>query len=195
MVRLLASGKITEEVWDGLWAEWQDRRRLLRHSLETLNTEQKCHIDNLETALELIAQIGFLYNKLERSDQKELLRQVIDQVIVNSAGKVQLKLRTPFAYLSELSDQARRMSSREGKTSQKKTGEIPLTCSPEPRSTGSNLAGEKGFEPSWIAANLSMHLNPMESPKSQDILARQILCLTMLEPRLCPHWIARLIVH
>jgi hypothetical protein len=47
-------GKITDAVWDNLWAEWQDRRYKLRQSLET--EEQDYHINNLDAALEMIAK-------------------------------------------------------------------------------------------------------------------------------------------
>jgi hypothetical protein len=102
---LYAAGRISDEVWDGLWAEWQDRRNQVRRTLETLTVSQQVHIDNLELALQIIAQIGTLYNGLQRKDQKELLRQVVHRVVVNDAGTVSLELRTPFAYLRNLSDE------------------------------------------------------------------------------------------
>jgi hypothetical protein len=34
-----------------------------------------------------------VYNSLERSDQKELLRQMVERVVVNPAGKAKLELR------------------------------------------------------------------------------------------------------
>jgi DNA invertase Pin-like site-specific DNA recombinase len=131
MVRLFASGKITEAVWDGLWAEWQDRRRILRRSLETIDEERELHIHNLDVALEIISRIGVLYNGLVRSDQKELLR-IVERVIVNADGKVRLELRSPFAYLKALTDEIRTGHCSEGNWLQEKTGEINLTCSPEP---------------------------------------------------------------
>lgn len=122
MARLFASGKITDTVWDNLWAEWQDRRCKLRQSLETVQQEQEFHISNLDTALAIIAKIGVLYNSLERSDQKELLRQVVERVIVNAEGIVKLELRTPFAYLKDLTDEIRSVSRREGIRPQMKIG-------------------------------------------------------------------------
>lgn len=122
MARLFASGKITETVWDSLWAEWQDRRYKLRQSLETVKQEQEFHINNLDTALEIIAKIGLLYNSLERSDKKELLRQVVERVIVNAEGTVRLELRTPFAYLKDLTDEIRSVNRREGFRPQMKIG-------------------------------------------------------------------------
>jgi len=130
MARLFASGKITDAVWDNLWAEWQDnlwaewqdRRSKLRQSLETVQQEQEFHINNLDTALGIIANIGVLYNSLERSDQKELLRQVVERVIVNAEGSVELELRTPFAYLKDLTDEIRSVNRREGIRPQMKIG-------------------------------------------------------------------------
>lgn len=63
-----------------------------------------------------------LYNSLERSDQKELLRQVVERVIVNAEGIVKLELRTPFAYLKDLIDEIRSVNRREGFRPQTKIG-------------------------------------------------------------------------
>jgi hypothetical protein len=72
--------------------------------LETMQQEHQIHIDNLEAALQIIANIGTLYNGLQRSDKKELLRQVVERVIVNDDGNVTLELRAPFDYLQTLVD-------------------------------------------------------------------------------------------
>ena len=47
--------------------------------------DQKCetHINDLDDALTLIAQLGVLYGKLSLSNQKELLRNVVERVVVN----------------------------------------------------------------------------------------------------------------
>src|SRR5690606_24748285 len=50
-------------------------------------------------------KVGLLYNSLERSDQKELLRLMVEKVVVDIEGKVRLELRPPFAYLHEISEQ------------------------------------------------------------------------------------------
>ncbi|MCA9891912.1 MAG: hypothetical protein KC615_02950 [Anaerolineae bacterium] len=49
-VRLFASGKITESVWDAFWLEWQDRRRTLRTNLAAMQQESRCHIKYLDDA-------------------------------------------------------------------------------------------------------------------------------------------------
>jgi DNA invertase Pin-like site-specific DNA recombinase len=129
--RLFASGKISEEVWNGLWAEWQDRRSQVRRTLDTLSLNHQVHVDNLEMALQIIARIGELYNGLERGDQKELLRQVVHRVVVNDAGNVSLELRTPFAYLRELTDEIRNVSEqrKRRKTVTKNGGAVPAVSS------------------------------------------------------------------
>lgn len=108
MARLLASGKISEAVWNGLWSEWQERRARLRSSLDGIARQQDFHIDNLETALGIIGQVGSLYNRLEVSGQRELLLHMVRQVVVNTEGEAVLELHAPFAYLKELSDVAKR---------------------------------------------------------------------------------------
>jgi DNA invertase Pin-like site-specific DNA recombinase len=108
--RLFAAGKITEAVWDALWAEWQDRRRTLRANLELMDLQHDHHVSNLDTALKIIAQVGLLYNGLKRSDQQELLRLMVEKVVVDQTGKVRLELRSPFAYLHRVSKQVHKKS-------------------------------------------------------------------------------------
>ena len=110
--RLFAAGKITERVWDNLWAEWQDRRWTIQINLEALHQKREHHIANLDVALTIIAKVGILYNKLERSDQKDLLRQMIERVVVNSEGMIiQLELLPPFSHLRHVT---RRVQKNEG---------------------------------------------------------------------------------
>lgn len=110
MARLLASGKISEDIWNGLWAEWQERRNRLRINLDSLGQRQEFHIDNLETALGIITQVGSLYNRLEASARRELLLHMVKQVVVNTDGEIVLELNAPFAYLKDLSDKAKESS-------------------------------------------------------------------------------------
>lgn len=104
-VRLFAAGKITDAVWDSLWREWQDRRNQLRITLESLATQRQVHIENLDSALQIISYVVIVYNNLSRDDQHELLRQMVERVMVDSVGNVKLELRTPFAYLNDISEQ------------------------------------------------------------------------------------------
>jgi DNA invertase Pin-like site-specific DNA recombinase len=121
MARLFAGGKITEAIWDSLWHEWQDRRNKIRSTLESISHTYQAHVTNLDAALGIIAQVGVVYNVLERSDQKELLRQMVERVVVNSDGKATLELRAPFTYLKDISDQMRRVGTVSGVKNSGKT--------------------------------------------------------------------------
>lgn len=106
-VRLFAAGKITESIWDSLWREWQDKRNQIRNALESLQARRQTHIANLDSALEIISHVGIVYNSLSRDDRRELLRQMVERVVVDPQGNVSLKLRTPFAYLQDISEEVR----------------------------------------------------------------------------------------
>jgi hypothetical protein len=82
--------------------------------LESISHTYQAHVTNLDATLGIIAQVGVVYNVLERSDQKELLRQMIERVVVNSDGKAALELRAPFTYLKDISDQMRRVGTVSG---------------------------------------------------------------------------------
>lgn len=105
--RLFAAGKISESVWESMWHEWQDRRSRVRSALATLAEQQETHLENLETALEMITRVGDVYNALKRSDQKELLRNMVTRVVIDHEGSVDLELRAPFSYLQDITHRLR----------------------------------------------------------------------------------------
>ena len=53
-----------------------------------LSANSEYHIDNLDAALHIISRIGVLYHQLERKQQKKLLREVIDRIVVDAEGTV-----------------------------------------------------------------------------------------------------------
>lgn len=131
-LRLYASGKITDQAWDNLWTEWQDRRRRLRQALESIETSNAMHIANLDAAITVIAKVGVLYGKLERSDQRKLLREMVDRVIVTPEGTIlRMELLPPFAYLKEVIDRVREGGGVEAQT---KTSLAAGQCSSFPSS-------------------------------------------------------------
>lgn len=115
--RVLAIGKITEDIWDSLWREWQDRRQTLRDKLDGLARKREYHIDNFDAALHIIEKLSILYKKLERSEQKRLLRQMIEKTIVNTDGKIiRMDLHPPFAYLRRVKQRIQMNGNNEEKT-------------------------------------------------------------------------------
>jgi DNA invertase Pin-like site-specific DNA recombinase len=132
--RLFTAGKISEDIWDSLWREWQDRRNRIRSSLATLEQSHQTHIDNLDIALKMISRVGIVYNSLERSDQKELLRHVVSRVVIDNEGIISLELRAPFAYLQNINDELRKGQQAQEDNlanSEKKTGEDDFTGFPK----------------------------------------------------------------
>ena len=105
-LRLYASGNISEVVWNNMWAEWQDRRRILQSSLKNLSHEPEMHIRNLDDALQIITKLRMLYTMAERTEQKALLRYIVSRITVDPEGQiVDVKLHAPFAYLSQISNE------------------------------------------------------------------------------------------
>ncbi|GAB4526730.1 MAG: hypothetical protein OHK0046_43750 [Anaerolineae bacterium] len=128
--RLFATGKITEQVWDNLWAEWQDRRRTLRQNLESLQQKRTFHVDNLDAALTIVAKVGILYRKLERSEQKDLLRQMVERVVVDPEGTIiRLELLPPFSYLRHVTKRVQRNSGEAVVEGKQNANVIVGTCS------------------------------------------------------------------
>ena len=87
-LRLFSAGKISETVWDAMWTEWQDRRRTLRDNLENLSNSANIHIEHLDDALNIIVRIGVLFKEASFVQQKALLAEVFEKVIVDAEGNV-----------------------------------------------------------------------------------------------------------
>ena len=105
MLRLYASGMVTEENWRDLWAAWQDKRQRLRGGLALLDQRCKTYISDLDKALNIIEKLGILYETLPLPDQKELLRKVVERVVLNPEGNIiRVDWLPPFAYLQEVSE-------------------------------------------------------------------------------------------
>lgn len=104
-LRLYSAGKLTDRAWDQLWSEWNDRKRTLRHALDSLDVDNETHISNLDAAISVIAKVGVLYSKLDRSNQKKLLREMVNRIVLSPEGAIlRMELLPPFAYLKEVTD-------------------------------------------------------------------------------------------
>jgi hypothetical protein len=124
VLRLYTSGMVTEDNWRSLWAEWQDKRQRLRGSLALLDQRCEVYIKDLDDALTIIAKLGILYETLPHEDQKELLRNVVERVVVNHEGMIKrVDLLPPFAYLKDVSKKIRLGSS------ENQTGDPKAACS------------------------------------------------------------------
>ena len=56
-----------------------------------------------------LAKIGILYNSLELSSQKALLKEMVERIVVNAEGTIiEVRWLPPFAYLRDISSQVYR---------------------------------------------------------------------------------------
>ena len=132
VLRLYASGLVTEENWKNLWTEWQDKRHKLRTSLELLDQKCENYIDDLDDALTIIAKLGILYETLPRSAQKELLRNVVERVVVSTEGQIErVDFLPPFAYLNDICERVRWGEEATENPVRIETGDVAATCSSE----------------------------------------------------------------
>lgn len=133
-LRLYASGKVSEAVWHNLWAEWQDRRDNLQRNLATIGLEQQANIQNLDDALAWIAKLAILYETQSCENQHELLRLIVERVVVDHDGNViEVTLRPPFAYIQSIRERV-----KNGKTQSENAKRADHSASPHTETQCSN---------------------------------------------------------
>jgi DNA invertase Pin-like site-specific DNA recombinase len=103
--RLIISGKLTEEAYDRLRSEWQEKLRNAEINLADLERDAARHLDDLDAALKLFVEMPELYDRLEEKERYILLQILAKRIIITVDGKViDQELRSPFAYLMGLAD-------------------------------------------------------------------------------------------
>jgi DNA invertase Pin-like site-specific DNA recombinase len=101
--RLYITGKMSEETYNQLRREWQEKLRHLELTLAEFEREVTFHLDDLEAALALMAKMADLYPRLDKKKQGILLQILAKQIIVNSFGEIiRHELNSPFVYLQSL---------------------------------------------------------------------------------------------
>jgi hypothetical protein len=130
-LRLFAAGRVTEEIWNHLWSEWQDRRQQLIGRRESLGRQQAYHIGNLDAALHIISKIGVLYGGLDEPQKRQLLREIIERVVVNADGEIlRMELLAPFTYLTKLSQKLQVIEvGKNSKEAESETASLFAGCS------------------------------------------------------------------
>jgi len=125
--RLFAAGRISEHIWNNLWAGWNAERVKLTAALDAAGSEKEVHIDNLDSAIRLLTKIGILFKKLAPQKQKFLLKQIIKRVVINREGMIiKVELYSPFTYLHALAKMCQ--MNRDG-SENKKSSELGLDVS------------------------------------------------------------------
>jgi hypothetical protein len=105
LARLLVTGKISEETYDGLRSEWQEKIRNIEFNIRDLEREVSIYIDDLEAALNLMSQLSTIYSRLGDNEKTTLLRILAKRIIVNSEEEIiDQELNSPFMYLKSIMD-------------------------------------------------------------------------------------------
>jgi hypothetical protein len=103
--RLYITGKITEEAYEKLHSEWQEKLRINELNLAELEREARIHVSDLDLALALMTKMADLYSRLDEKQQGTLLQILAKKIVINGEGKiVDHTLNTPFVYLCSLAD-------------------------------------------------------------------------------------------
>ena len=103
LLRFDKAGLLSEENMMQRFSELRDQRLRVQAQLETLSFEADAQIANLDDALTFIAKAGILYAGLTPTGQRELLRLMVEQIVVSPEGQIiQVKLHAPFGYLAKL---------------------------------------------------------------------------------------------
>ncbi|MHB8624616.1 MAG: recombinase family protein [Aggregatilineales bacterium] len=112
--------RFSEENWERMAREWRDQRLAIQSALQVLTCDQAAQVANLDDALKLISKAGILYEGLSPEGQRELLRLMVEKVVLSSEGQIiRVELRAPFGYLSQL------MAGTTGTTDSNGNGQTP----------------------------------------------------------------------
>ncbi len=103
--RLLITGKITEDAYDKLRLEWQEKLRHAELNLAELERDAKVHLDDLDLAIGLLNELVDYYFWLEEKQKSTLLQILFKKIVVSNHGQViDYELNSPFVYLRSLAD-------------------------------------------------------------------------------------------
>lgn len=106
---LLSKGQVSEKIWQQLWEDWLEQRRILNKQLALLHNHEQHLIENLDDASSVLSQLPAVYDKLRSDEQREVLRAVIAKIVVDKEGKIlQVALQPPFALLYTQYEQAKK---------------------------------------------------------------------------------------
>lgn len=120
-------------VYEQLAQEYEDERKRLKLAIEAIKRENGECIANLNAALAIIADIAERYLRQERDQQREILRQMVKRVVINSEGKiVRIEWKPPFMYLHQLTD---------GNGGKRGNGREEALVREEKRKTSTSIAG------------------------------------------------------
>lgn len=105
IARLLLTEKISEATYDKLRKEWHDKLMAARLEHANLSRESVEYVNDLESALKILARAGWIFERLDPRQQGKFIQLLARKIVVNLDGEmVKWELNAPFEYLSGLAD-------------------------------------------------------------------------------------------
>ncbi len=115
LARLFAQGKLSDENYDMLHAEWQSKVFETHREINQLESGVEEVIDDLDQALRLLSCIPDLFARMDRRQQARLLQILVKRIIIDTQGIItDVEFNPPFAYLTSLKPPPKRQR-RSGK--------------------------------------------------------------------------------
>jgi DNA invertase Pin-like site-specific DNA recombinase len=103
--RLVITEQISEQTYNQLRREWQEKQRNIEVNLADLKRETATHLDNLDIALILMTKVSSLFERLADKDRLTLLQILVKRIIVDRQGEIiDSELNSPFEYLRQIAD-------------------------------------------------------------------------------------------
>ena len=101
--RLFMTKKISEETYERLYKEWQEKITQVKVNLRKVEQDTGIHVSNLDTALMLLMNMFVLYQRFDEKMKHKLLSILVKRIIVNSEGDIiDYELHSPFEYLKNI---------------------------------------------------------------------------------------------
>ncbi len=91
------------QIYETLSHEYEDERQRIEQALVLITKEHGQVVDNLDAALMVISQIADRYPKNTKYQQRDILKQMVNRIVINPEGRIiRIELKPPFNYLDDL---------------------------------------------------------------------------------------------
>ena len=91
------------QIYESLAIECQEEREKLKALLQSIEIEQKDSIESLDAALHILTEIADSFVKCAQEQQRAILLQMVERVIITAEGQVQrIEWKPPFCYIQHL---------------------------------------------------------------------------------------------
>ena len=93
------------QIYESLAKECQAEREKLKALLQRVVAERVDCVENLDAALQVLSEIGDHFMECVPEQQRAILLQMVERVIVTAEGQVrQIEWKPPFSYIQQLRD-------------------------------------------------------------------------------------------